>query len=82
MPNSGDDDPLRDDPYLQVFAAIGTELSLIRQELQRMNADPEPEDVEEFECRCGTVIAGERQARRHATDDHGAPDAAWREMYA
>lgn len=71
-----------EDPYLRCLIWIASELTVIRQEMQRANAGADPaDDVETFECRCGHVVTGQEMARRHAVEDHGAPADHWVEMY-
>lgn len=82
-----DDDP--EDPYLEVLGWIATELSLIRVELQQSNthleddqSSEQPDSRELFTCRsCDVPLEGERAARQHAVEEHGAPVDNWRELY-
>lgn len=72
-----------DDPYLAVLMGIASELTAIRQELQRQNASQETNTPagDEYTCQsCDESVPDEQAARRHAEDEHNAPDGAWRSI--
>ncbi len=77
------------DPKGRILLAIGHELHELRHEVSLLRQAlsitvHEAPDRPEYECRsCGKVVTSVPEARRHAIEDHSAPndETTWRDLY-